>query len=276
MELIYSPNGNFGLDASRSPCPDPRRSRGRTHPGTPHYEGLNELQLFPVSPLASATTKSSSPATAASVVRRPWPTRWNPLGMRSSPHGQDHANVPGRRGRRRSSGAVHADDTASTAQHLGNLTSAGLVRVPGAIGIDPFDTPINSSNPGNQVDMYHFTVTGPGVTRLVAEVFAGRIGSPLDPASASSARSHRSRLQFVAGNNNTDNPVGARPRLFAAAVHRLRPVREPDGRRLLPRRRRRLQHAVAAGGPAARRPGALRPQRPDTAPRMAGAQALTS
>ena len=29
----------------------------------------------------------------------------------------------------------------------------------------------------NQVDMYHFTVTGTGNDSLVAEVFAGRIGS---------------------------------------------------------------------------------------------------
>src|SRR5262249_10831995 len=84
-----------------------------------------------------------------------------------------------------------ADDTAATAQELGDVTSAGLVRVVGAIGTDPFYNPANAPDPANfdpslyapanQVDMYHFHISGEGNYSLVADVFAGRIGSPLDP-----------------------------------------------------------------------------------------------
>ena len=35
--------------------------------------------------------------------------------------------------------------------------------------------------PANQVDLYHFQITGPGRYSMLAEVFAGRIGSPLEP-----------------------------------------------------------------------------------------------
>ena len=56
--------------------------------------------------------------------------------------------------------------------------------------------------------MYHFTVTGTGNDSLVAEVFAGRIGSPLDPGvSLFRLDPDDGSLQFVAGNNNTYNPV---------------------------------------------------------------------
>ena len=101
-----------------------------------------------------------------------------------------------------------ADDTAATAHDLGNLTTAGIVRVPGAIGDDPFYTLDQGSSPGNDVDMYHFHVSGPGSYAFIAEVFAGRIGSPLDPGvSLFRLDPADHSLHFIDGNNNTYNPV---------------------------------------------------------------------
>jgi hypothetical protein len=78
------------------------------------------------------------------------------------------------------------NDTLATATPLHDITQAGLVQIPGAIGDDPYYSPFNwdaaSSNPANQVDMYSFTISGDGRYTLTAEAFAGRIGSLLDPA----------------------------------------------------------------------------------------------
>ena len=58
--------------------------------------------------------------------------------------------------------------------------------------------------------MYHFTVTGTGTYALAAEVFAGRIGSPLDPGvSLFRLDPADGSLQFIAGNNNTYDPATA-------------------------------------------------------------------
>src|SRR5262249_37361343 len=64
-------------------------------------------------------------------------------------------------------------------------------------------------NPGD-VDLYRFQISGPGRYGLTAEVFGGRIGSPLDPALSLfryDAVTHR--LEFVAANDNTFNPTHA-------------------------------------------------------------------
>ena len=100
-------------------------------------------------------------------------------------------------------------DTAATAIDLGILGSGQLVQVPGLIGSDSY---YNASSgdptrlPGNQVNFYHFQVTGTVREAFVAEVFAGRIGSPLD-AGVSLYRldAASGQLQFVTGNNNTYN-----------------------------------------------------------------------
>jgi hypothetical protein len=72
-----------------------------------------------------------------------------------------------------------ADDTPATAHMLGDVTGAGLVQVSGAIG-DDSTNPIPFS-PAD-IDLYRFHVSGPGRFALSSEVFAGRIGSPLNPA----------------------------------------------------------------------------------------------
>ena len=139
----------------------------------------------------------------------------------------------------------------------------------GAIGDDPSFNPSLSPDPtnpepqlipANQVDLYHFRITGPGRYAMLAEVFAGRIGSPLDPGiSLYELDPSDGALVFIAGNNNTLNPTpgtdGSIPLFTDSALDR-----RPDGRGLLPRRGRRLQHALAARGPDAREPGHLRSQ----------------
>ncbi len=96
-------------------------------------------------------------------------------------------------------GATASDDAAATAQQLGDLTSSGLVQVAGAIGDDPFVG-------ANQVDLYHFTVSGPGTQSLTAEVFAGRIGSWLTPGvSLFRLDPVNGNLDFVAGDVESYN-----------------------------------------------------------------------
>ena len=101
-----------------------------------------------------------------------------------------------------------ADDIASTAHPLGDLSGGNFVRIAGAIGDDPFYGPESGLAPGNDVDMYHFRINGPGRYAFVAEIFAGRIGSPLDPGvSLYYLDPSDDTLHFVAGNNNTLNPT---------------------------------------------------------------------
>src|SRR5207248_1921991 len=72
---------------------------------------------------------------------------------------------------------VGGNETPTTATELTGATSGNVVRVVGAIGDDPSDpVPFDP----NDVDMYHFRVDGPYA--FAAEVFAGRVGSSLDPA----------------------------------------------------------------------------------------------
>lgn len=105
-----------------------------------------------------------------------------------------------------------ADDTPETAHELGTLTEGTLVQANGAIGDDPYYDPNVDSllNPANDVDLYHFQITGEGTYAFAAEVWAGRIGSPLD-AGVSLFRldPNDSSLQFVTGTNNTFNAAVA-------------------------------------------------------------------
>src|SRR5262249_37945271 len=97
----------------------------------------------------------------------------------------------------------------ATAHSLGNITGVGLVQRAGAIGDDPaydfanFDPFL--ANPAADVDLYHFTITGPGRFALTAEVFAARIGSPLDPALSLFQVDATGQLVLVDVNDNTLN-----------------------------------------------------------------------
>ncbi len=116
-------------------------------------------------------------------------------------------------------GATASDDTAATAHNLGDVTGQGIVQVAGAIGDDP-DPQLS---PANQVDLYHFQIVGPGQYAVLAEVFAGRIGSPLDPGiSLFELDPSTGSLVFLAGNNNTLDPTqgtdGSAPLFTDAAL----------------------------------------------------------
>src|SRR5262249_41013546 len=88
-----------------------------------------------------------------------------------------------------------------------------LLRLTGAIGDDPAYTNRNRTptlaNRAFDVDLYHFEVSGAGRYALTAEVFAGRIGSPLDPGLSLFRADDTGPLAFVASNNNTLNDVVA-------------------------------------------------------------------
>jgi hypothetical protein len=110
-----------------------------------------------------------------------------------------------------SEGAVGADgtqgdDTAATAHELGSVLDT-RVAVTGTIGDDP-------SNPvfldTNDVDLYHFHLDGAGRYAFQAEVFAGRIGSPLVPGvSLFRLDPTDGLLHIVDGNDGTANNIAA-------------------------------------------------------------------
>jgi hypothetical protein len=106
-------------------------------------------------------------------------------------------------------GGSAGDDSAATANQLGDLTRAGHFQVAGVIGDDPAYDPNNSDpllgNPASDVDLYHFRVTGPGRYAFVADVFAGRIGSRLDAGVSLFRLGAGGQLDFIDGNDNTLN-----------------------------------------------------------------------
>ncbi len=109
------------------------------------------------------------------------------------------------------------NDTPTTSIDLGDIEQQGLVQIAGAIGDDAyynFNSINPGFNPGNDVDLYHFTITATNPVGLQAEVFAGRISSPLD-AGISLYRLDpvSGHLQFVAGNNQSYNPTASTNRL---------------------------------------------------------------
>jgi hypothetical protein len=78
-----------------------------------------------------------------------------------------------------------SNDTGDTARQLGTLAERTHLQVTGAIGDDPAYDPANPdplfANPAADVDLYRFRIDQPGNYAFIAEAFAGRIGSPLDP-----------------------------------------------------------------------------------------------
>ncbi len=178
----------------------------------------DELQLFPGAPMSPgnyvvslAGNSSEDPSVLA-----------DPDGI---PLGEDVQNAAGADesisfqvdGVDGVAGATTSDDTPATARDLGDVVGAGLVQVGAAIGVDPYFSPDLSPDPtnpepqfipANQVDLYHFQVTGKGRYAMIAEVFAGRIGSPLDPGiSLWELDPGDDQLVFLAGNNNTLDPT---------------------------------------------------------------------
>ncbi len=103
--------------------------------------------------------------------------------------------------------AALADDTPPYAHDLGDVTNSGLVQAVGAIGDDYIDdaTPFDANN----VDMYRFEVSGPGQYVLTAEVFAGRIDSPLNAAVSLYQVNPDGSLTTLAGNADSGNTTSA-------------------------------------------------------------------
>lgn len=74
-----------------------------------------------------------------------------------------------------------ADDSPAGAHELGEIDGSGRIQQTGVIGDDPYWLDPLWGSPGADVDLYHFRISGPGRFRFEAELFAGRIGSLLDP-----------------------------------------------------------------------------------------------
>lgn len=110
------------------------------------------------------------------------------------------------------------DDTPKTAADLGDLATVGRLQVSGVVGDDPFyntgSTDPFKMNPAADVDLYHFTISGDGHYALVAEAFAGRIGSPLDPALTLFRSDATRSLDVIARNDNTLNATESNNGLF--------------------------------------------------------------
>ena len=218
VRVIYNPTGAFG-DGTDTPVA--LASYNLSTSG-------QELQLFPAAALRPgyyevvlAGDTGSSPAVLTNLSGVPIGTD------DAHPTGQDYTFAFQITGVEGQPSSTPTDDTPPFARDLGELAPDQLVQLTGAIGDDPYYDPTNPDtplNPSADVDMYHFRISGPGRFGFTAEVFAGRIGSPLDPGlSLFKIDPGTGQLVFVAGNNDTRNdslatngtlPLNADPALF--------------------------------------------------------------
>jgi hypothetical protein len=173
--FMGDPNQTIRLIASPSPAfNDPAATEVSV--SAAFSPALDELQLTPASPLA--------PAYYFLLVN----PSGQPLGPNSTALGTAEYrlafHVNGVEGitvsdANAAAGILPADDTPATAHEL-VFSADGTAQAAGAIGIDPFYNPFSTDPyPSDQMDVYHFTVSGPGPHAFVAETWAGRIGSPL-------------------------------------------------------------------------------------------------
>jgi hypothetical protein len=216
VQLLYNPSAHFG-DGNDQPV-----ALSASNPVN-FSSAAGELQITPEAPLAPGYYKVALEGNLDANPGQPVlaaPGGGLPLGSDAAdPDGLDFSYVFQVNGIDGNTGpGAASDDTPATAHNLGDVTAAGLVQAAGAIGVDPYYNPASSdpsnNNPGDQVDLYHFQITGTGSYALLAQVFAGRINSPLDPGISlyRSIPGHGDgdgapALQFVAGNNNTYDPI---------------------------------------------------------------------
>lgn len=197
VRLIYNPVGDFGDDNDQDIALD----------AIDFSAASGEIQLSPTGALASGfyqvvflgnITDNFSVLTDMNGV---------PFGTNAQhPQGQDARfsfQVTGIEGNRDLDAIP--DDTSMGAHELGELTSNSLMQQFGAIGDDP-RYPLRNAD----VDLYHFQLAGPDHYAVVAEVFARRMGSPLD-SGVSLFRQDPSdgHLVLIAGNDNTLNDAPA-------------------------------------------------------------------
>jgi hypothetical protein len=161
---------------------------------------VNELQLTPMAPLQPGYYQVflAGDSTLSPTVLRD--LDGSPLGFDSlHPDGQDFTLDFQINGAEGIVGGIHVgNDIADTAHRFGELVLDQFIQARGGIGddpnydptledpflIDPFAAayPPYLFNPAADVDMYSFTISGPGEYVFLGEVFAGRIGSWLDTA----------------------------------------------------------------------------------------------
>ena len=203
VQLTFNPTGQFGNGND-----SPRPSETAFH----YAPDAMELQLQPAAPLAPGfyqLTLAGNSGSGNQVLMDPTDTY--DLGQNSAnPTGHDFTNIFEIAGT--PAAATVSDDTAATAQNLGNITHSGIAQAVGAIGNDPAYSPYspspNLTNPASQVDLYHFQISGSGNYEFSAEVFAGRIGSTLEPALSLfrvDANNTQDPLQLVASNDGSGN-----------------------------------------------------------------------
>jgi hypothetical protein len=169
VTLLWNAHGTFG-DGTDQSVP---------LAGSNFSTTVDELQITPAAPLVAGYYRlvlTGNDSTGGTVLTDP---SGRQLGLDGKhPHGRNYTiafQVTGAEGTTQA--VAGSDDTAATAHELGSIAGKGLVQFAGAIGDDPSDPlPFNP----NDVDLYHFRITGPGLYSFQAEVFAGRIGSPLD------------------------------------------------------------------------------------------------
>lgn len=199
VKLITNPHGTFG-DGHDSIV---------SLAAVQFSTGANELQIIPRAPLGPGFYKVFL-AGNNSLPRMPFlvDPAGNPLGKNAAhPHGADYSLTFQINGIDGVAGAATPDDTLATARDLNDITDAGLVQVAGAVGVDPTD-PARSFNPA-AVELYHFQIHGAGQFAFSAEVFAGRIGSPVDAAVTLFEMDDRGTLHLIGDNDNSFNATTA-------------------------------------------------------------------
>lgn len=182
-------------------------------PITPNFSNnLDELLIGPAAPLAPGYYQlflAGDSTNAAPALATLANTNGNRLFLGQNGQNPNGANFTADfqiNGIEGVAGAVAADNTLATARDLGDVTESGLIQVPGAIGLD--STSPNGYD-ATSVELYHFRVQGAGRFALTAEVFAGRIGSPLDPVLTLLQYDANHHLHLVGWNDNTLNPSKA-------------------------------------------------------------------
>jgi hypothetical protein len=132
-----------------------------------------------------------------------------PLGANSSrPLGANFSYTFHVLGNEGSPGSSTADDTPATAHQLGDVSNLPLRQISGAIGTDSDPSAPMPFDP-NDVDLYHFRISDPGQHAFIAEVFAGRIGSPLFAGLSLFKAGANGQLQLLASNSGTLNGTPA-------------------------------------------------------------------
>jgi hypothetical protein len=207
VKLLYNPSSPFGVGHDSSADVVVALSSVNSS------MAVRELQVTPSAPLARGFYQLFLAGDTDPGFMVLMDLNGIPLGTDADhPAGQDLVlpfRVTGNEGN--TSSQAGPDDTASTAHELGTITHAGTVQVAGVIGDDA--TAPRGSNPAADVDLYHFRITDPGQFAFAAEVFAGRIGSPLNPGiSLFRLDPLDGQLHLVAGNDDTlnDQPASNR------------------------------------------------------------------